>query len=37
MAGIIIDSEMKEGDEIIADLSEKGDKIEIKINHKIAE
>ena len=37
MAGIIIDSEMKDGDEIIADLSEKGDKIEIKINHKIAE
>lgn len=37
MAGIIIDSEMKEGDEIIADLSEKGDKIEIKINHKSEE
>lgn len=37
MAGIIIDSEMKEGDEIIADLSEKGDKIEIKINHKTEE
>ena len=37
MAGIIIDSEMKEGDEIVADLSEKGDKIEIKINHKTEE
>ncbi|MBQ3656050.1 MAG: ATP-dependent Clp protease ATP-binding subunit [Bacteroidales bacterium] len=33
MAGVIIDSEMKEGDEIVADLNEKGDKIEIKINH----
>ena len=37
MAGIIIDSEMKEDDEIVADLSEKGDKIEIKINHKTEE
>jgi ATP-dependent Clp protease ATP-binding subunit ClpC len=34
MAGAIIDNDMKEGDEIIADLNEKGDKIEVKIVHK---
>lgn len=37
MAGVIIDSDIKPGDEIVADLNEKGDKIEIKINHKAEE
>ena len=31
MAGVIIDSEIKAGDEIVADINEKGDKIDIKI------